>query len=94
MTWNASGLPGPAGPQGPQGAPGADAEGVTGGADRGPAPGSGPALLSAVPLPLTTDNIGTGFPGYMVWGNVALEFNSGNPTAGRPQARSPFPSRW
>jgi len=77
---------GPTGPQGPQGAPGAAAPGVTGGADRGPvgAPGSPaqPAFLSATPMSLTTDNRATGFSGYMVWANVALQFNSGNPANG------------
>jgi hypothetical protein len=77
-----AGPEGPQGPAGPQGEPGADAQGVVGGADRGPAPGDGPAFLSATPFPLTTENIATGFPGYMVWANVALEFNSGNPANG------------
>jgi hypothetical protein len=78
VTWNAAGAPGPAGPAGP---PGLDAPGVTGGADRSN-PADGPASLGAAPFPLTTDNVATGFPGYMVWANVALEFNSGNPTMG------------
>ena len=33
-------------------------------------------------MSLTTDNKATGFPGYMVWANVALLFNSGNPANG------------
>ncbi|MGE0394726.1 MAG: hypothetical protein AB7P67_14265, partial [Vicinamibacterales bacterium] len=41
-----------------------------------------PAFLSATPMSLTTDNRATGFPGYMVWANVALQFNSGNPGVG------------
>ncbi len=77
---------GPQGPQGIQGAPGADAPGVTGGADRGPVgtPGSPaqPAFLTSTPTSLTTGNIATGFPGYMVWANAALQFNSGNPAMG------------
>ncbi len=77
---------GPLGPQGPQGAPGASAPGVTGGADRGPvgtpeSPAQ-PAFLSATPTSLTTENTATGFPAYMVWANVALQFNSGNPAQG------------
>ena len=81
-----AGPQGPSGPQGAQGLPGADAPGVTGGADRGPVgtPGAPaqPAFLSATPMSLTTDNKATGFPGYMVWANVALQFNSGNPANG------------
>lgn len=77
----ATGPEGAIGPMGPQGAAGSDAPGVTGGADRSPA-NSSPALLSATPTPLTTDNIATGFGGYMVWANVALQYNSGNPAVG------------
>jgi hypothetical protein len=74
------------GPQGPQGAAGADAPGVIGDSDRGPvgtpeAPAQ-PQLLSAVATSLTTDNRATGFSGYMVWANVAVQFNSGNPASG------------
>jgi hypothetical protein len=58
--------------------------GVTGGADRGPTPPNGPAFLSSTPTMLTTDNVATGFPMYMVWATVAVEFNSGNTTAGTP----------
>ena len=68
--------------QGPQGAPGSDAEGVTGGSDHSPFGNASPAFLSATPAPLTTDNIATGFSGYMVWANVALQFNTGNPASG------------
>jgi hypothetical protein len=38
--------------------------------------------LAAVSTPLTTGNVATGFAGYMVVANVALEFNSGNPATG------------
>lgn len=85
ITWNSAGAPGPAGPSGPMGPagpPGSDAEGVTGGADHSPFGNSSPAILSATPTPLTTDNIVTGFRGYMVWANVALQFNTGNPATG------------
>lgn len=96
VTWNAagspgpagpagpagpSGAPGPAGPQGEPGLPGLDAPGVTGGADHSN-PANGPAFLSAAPFALTTENLATGFSRYMVWANVGLEFNSGNPTMG------------
>lgn len=89
-----AGAVGPAGPQGSKGDtgdkgdkgdkgdPGSDAPGVAGGADRGPAPGAGPAFLGAAPMPLTSDNIATGFPGYMVWANVSLQYNSGNVSMG------------
>jgi len=85
VTWNSAGAQGATGPQGPQGIqglPGSDAPGVTGGADRGPAPGTGPALLGAAQTALTTDNIATGFPGYMVWANVSLQYSSGNVAQG------------
>lgn len=97
ITWNSAGAPGPAGsigpmgpagPQGPAGPPGSDAAGVTGGADHSPFGNASPAFLSATPTPMTTGNIVTGFSGYMVWANVALQFNTGNPTAGT----SPSPS--
>lgn len=77
-----AGPEGATGPTGPQGAPGSDAEGVTGGADHSPFGNASPALLFAAKTPLTTDNIATGFSGYMVWANVALQFNSGNPLSG------------
>lgn len=102
VTWNTEGVAGPQGPQGPQGvpgekgdkgdpgapgAPGADAPGVTGGSDHSPAGTF--AALSSTPLALTADNVGTGFPAYMVWANVGIEFNSGNPGAGTlPSATS------
>jgi hypothetical protein len=57
-------------------------DGVTGGADFGPVPPNGPASLSSTPTLLTTDNKATGFPRYMVWANVAVEFNSGNTANG------------
>lgn len=79
VTWNEAG---PTGPQGAKGDPGADAPGVTGGADRGPIPPNTPAFLSGTPFSLTTDNLATGFSAYMVWANVAVEFNTGNPAAG------------
>jgi hypothetical protein len=92
VTWNAAGAEGPEGPAGPQGPagprglPGVNAPGVTGGADRGPVgtPDSPPqpAFLSSTPTSLTTDNKATGFSGYMVWANVSLQFNSGNPAQG------------
>ena len=69
VTWNG------AGPQG------GDTQGVVGGNDRS-VPANGPALLSATPFVLSDDNIVTGFPGYMVWANVSLQYNSGNPAMG------------
>ncbi len=93
VTWNAAGAPGapgatgpqgpqgPAGPQGAQGLPGLDAPGVTGDSDHSD-PANGPALLSATPFVLTNGNVASGFGSYMVWANLALEFNSGNPTTG------------
>lgn len=94
VIWNEAGEPGPEGPAGPagpegpqgpaglQGAKGDDAPGVTGGSDFGPPIPGTFAELSSTPTPLTTENIATGFPAYMVWANVAVEFNSGNTTAG------------
>lgn len=85
-----AGPEGPAGPAGPQGAtgpqgepgqPGSDAEGVTAGGDHSN-PADGAALLGAAPFPLTTENLATGFGGYMVWANLSLEFSSGNPATG------------
>jgi hypothetical protein len=67
VTWNAAGTPG--------------GEGVVGGNDQ-MVPGSPPAQLTGTPTILTDENIATGFPGYMVWANVALQFNSGNPMMG------------
>jgi hypothetical protein len=93
VTWNGAGAgpvgpagpagpvgpEGPVGPMGPQGAPGSDAEGVTGGSDHSPFTGNtSPAFLFAAPVPLTTENIATGFTSYMVWANASLQFNSGN----------------
>ena len=89
----ATGPEGPAGPTGPTGAkgdkgdPGADAPGVTAGADHS-APNAPPVSLLSTPTSLSTDNTATGFPGYLVWANVALQFNSGNAGAGT----SPSPS--
>ena len=88
VTWAAGGTQGPAGPAGPQGLqgiqgpPGSDAEGVTGDSDRGPEVPGASVPLAAVSTPLTTGNVATGFAGYMVVANVALEFNSGNPATG------------
>lgn len=73
---------GPQGLQGIQGPPGSDAEGVTGDSDRGPEVPGASVPLAAVSTPLTTGNVATGFAGYMVVANVALEFNSGNPATG------------
>ncbi|HWI18637.1 MAG TPA: hypothetical protein VNT81_12875, partial [Vicinamibacterales bacterium] len=96
VTWSAAGSQGPTGPQGPagpagpagpQGEPGSDAEGVVGGSDHS-APGPGGALLGSTPFPLSTENLATGFSRYMVWANVALEFNSGNPTTGTTSSPS------
>lgn len=56
-------------------------QGVIGGGDHS-IPANGPAFLSAAPFALTTGNVANGFPGYMVWANAALEFNSGNPAMG------------
>jgi len=87
LTWNAAGPAGPQGPAGPPGATGtigatgpagADAPGVTAGSDRGPMAPNGPGALGSSPTPLTTDNFATGFPAYMVWATVALQFNSGD----------------
>lgn len=78
----AVGPQGPQGPQGAQGEPGSDAEGVSGGNDQGPEPGQGPAFLSATPNVITDQNNATGFPAYMVWASVALQYNSGNTTQG------------
>lgn len=80
VTWNTQGEPGPAGPEGPAG------PGVAGGGDHS-APGTPDAPppftpLTGSPTSLTTENIATGFPAYMVWANVGIEFNSGNPGAG------------
>jgi hypothetical protein len=45
--------------------------------------------LGSASVALTGDNIGTGFPAYMVWANVGIEFNSGNPNNGtRPSPSS------
>lgn len=84
VTWNTAGEQGPEGPAGPQGAKGDDAPGVTGGSDFGPPVPGTFAELSSTPSPLTTENLATGFPAYMVWATVAVEFNSGNTTAGTP----------
>ena len=85
VTWNAAGEEGPQGPPGP---PGDDAPGVTGGTDGGPV-GGGFIELSQTPTALTSENMATGFPGYMVWANVAVEFNSGSAASGRlPSASS------
>jgi hypothetical protein len=75
-----TGPEGAIGPAGPQGAPGSDAA-VVGDVDQPPS-NSSPAFLSATPSPLSSDNFATGFSGYMVWANVALQFNTGNPTNG------------
>ena len=70
------------GPQGPPGPAGDPHPGVTGGGDFGPDPSAGPAFLSGTPTQLTTDNKATGFPRYMVWANIAVEFNSGDSANG------------
>ena len=59
----------------------AGAEGVTGGSDHS-VPANGPAPLSATPVVLTDENTATGFPAYMIWANVSLQYNSGNPAFG------------
>lgn len=56
----------------------APSDGVVGGGDQGPTPPNGPAFLSGTPTVLTTDNGATGFPRYMLWANIAVEFNSGD----------------
>jgi hypothetical protein len=62
--------------------------GVTGGGDQGgqTAAFSG-AVLSNDNAVLTTENIATGFPGYMVWATVAVEL-FGPVTAGAPVSPS------
>ena len=80
VTWNTQGAEGPEGPEGPPGPPGPpgqdgdDAPGVAGGSDNGPGPGGPPFTpLFNDWTNLTTDNVATGFPGYMVWASVAVE---------------------
>lgn len=88
VTWNSTGAQGPEGPEGPPGPPGADAPGVTGGTDGGPV-GGGFIELSQTPTALTSANVASGFPSYMVWANAAVEFNSGSMASGRlPSASS------
>jgi hypothetical protein len=85
VTWNSAG---PQGPQGPPGPPGNDAPGVIGDTDGGPV-GGGFIELSQTTAALTSENVATGFPAYMVWANVAVEFNSGSAASGRlPSASS------
>jgi hypothetical protein len=39
-------------------------------------------MLGAAPTVLTDENVGTGYPAYMVWASVALQYNSGNTSQG------------
>jgi hypothetical protein len=92
VTWNSEGATGPQGPQGEPGVPGekgdkgdkgdpgSDAPGIAGGSDHSLAGTFTP--LGSTPVALTNENVATGFPAYMVWANVGIEFNSGNVSNG------------